>query len=144
MPRAPDLNEADTEAPELDVIVGIVSDPAARILIGQRPGGKHMAGHWECPGGKLERGEPPLAGLKRELYEELGIEVASAEPFIEHTHRYPERTVHLDIWWVLRYEGKAEPREGQSLRWVAPNELPQAPLLPADAPIVAAILQRLT
>jgi 8-oxo-dGTP diphosphatase len=143
MPRPPDLSEAGPEPETLDVIVGIVCDPAARILIGQRLAGKHMAGLWEFPGGKLEPGEPPLEGLKRELLEELGIVVATAEPFFEHTHRYPERTVRLDIWWILAYDGEVSPREGQRLRWVDSDELAAAPLLPADAPIVSAIRDRL-
>jgi len=144
MPRPPDLSEAGPELETLDVIVGIVCDPAARILIAERPGGKHMAGLWEFPGGKLEPGEPPAEGLRRELLEELGILVDRAEPFLEHVHHYPERTVRLDIWWVRAYDGTAEPREGQRLRWVTIDELERAPLLPADAPIVTAIRHRLS
>jgi 8-oxo-dGTP diphosphatase len=143
MPRAPELSEAGPDPEALDVIVGIVCDAAARILIAQRPDGKHMAGLWEFPGGKLEASEPPLEGLRRELREELGIVVDTAEPFLEHTHRYPERTVRLDIWWVLAYDGEVSPREGQRLRWVDSDELAVAALLPADAPIVSAIRDRL-
>ncbi|HUF74312.1 MAG TPA: NUDIX domain-containing protein [Gammaproteobacteria bacterium] len=143
MPRAPELSEAGAQVDALDVIVGIVRDSASRVLIGQRPEGKHMAGFWEFPGGKLLTGEPPLAGLKRELYEELGIVVGAAEPFLEQTHRYPERAVKLDIWWILDYAGEARSREGQRLRWVDGDELAEAPLLPADAPIVAAVRKRL-
>lgn len=44
----------------IHVMVGILRDPAGRVLIAERPPGKHMAGHWEFPGGKLEPGEPPL------------------------------------------------------------------------------------
>jgi 8-oxo-dGTP diphosphatase len=141
VPRATELSGAGAAA--LDVIVGIVRDSVSRVLIGQRPEGKHMAGFWEFPGGKLMPGEAPLAGLSRELHEEIGIKVTGAEPFMRYTHRYPERTVHLDIWWILDYQGKAEAREGQRLRWVAVNELGDAALLPADAPIAKAIAERL-
>ncbi len=48
-------------------------DLAGRVLIAQRPPGKHLAGGWEFPGGKLEPGEDRRAGLARELREELGI-----------------------------------------------------------------------
>jgi len=102
-----------------------------------------MAGSWEFPGGKLNPGESPLAGLKRELAEELGIEVERAEPFVEQVFQYPDRKVRLDVWWVLIYAGEAESREGQVLRWVDPAELSETPLLPADAPIVDAIRERL-
>ena len=127
----------------IDVVVGIVRDPRDRVLIGRRPAGKHMAGAWEFPGGKLQAGEPPLEGLKRELEEELGIIVDDADPFLERCHRYPDRRVHLDVWWVISYGGVARPLEGQILRWVDMTELADASLLPADAPIVAAICERL-
>ena len=120
----------------------MVPDPAGRILIGQRRGGTHMAGFWEFPGGKLKPGEVPFAGLQRELGEELGIEVLAAEPFVRHSHQYPDRHVRLDVWWVLDYRGLPESREGQALRWVSVHDLDAAALLPADAPIVAAIRQR--
>jgi 8-oxo-dGTP diphosphatase len=142
MPRTVELSE-DRVAEVLDVIVGIVCDTEGRVLIGQRPEGKHMAGHWEFPGGKLKAGETPLAGLQRELLEEVGIIAGLAEPFLRLTHRYSERTVRLDIWWVLGYEGEVTAREGQALRWVDLDELAAAPLLPADAPIVASIRRRL-
>lgn len=101
-----------------------------------------MAGYWEFPGGKLESGEAPLAGLKRELAEELGIQVEAAESFLEHGFQYPDRHVRLDVWWVLAYAGLPESREGQVLRWVDVADFDSVPLLPADAPIVAAIYQR--
>jgi 8-oxo-dGTP diphosphatase len=131
------------ERQPVDVIVGIVRDPADRILIGQRPDGKHMAGSWEFPGGKLEQGEPPVEGLRRELEEEVGIRVEMAEPLIEQRYSYPERDVRLDVWWVLSYSGQVHPRESQALRWVSAGELSTVALLPADAPIVTAIRQRL-
>jgi 8-oxo-dGTP diphosphatase len=143
VPRADQLSERAKATAVIDVIVGIVQDRAGRILIGRRPGGSHMAGSWEFPGGKLESGESPLAGLKRELAEELGIEVQAAESFVEQEYQYPDRHVRLDVWWVLAYQGRAESLEGQSLRWVDIDELDAAPLLPADAPIVAAIRERL-
>jgi 8-oxo-dGTP diphosphatase len=143
VPRATELSGAQADSDALDVIVGIVRDSVSRVLIGQRPEGKHMAGFWEFPGGKLMPGEAPLAGLRRELHEELGIVVAAAEPFFEQHHRYPERAVRLDIWWVLDYSGEARPREGQRLRWVDAAALAEAPLLPADAPVVDAVRRRL-
>ena len=142
MPRAVELTESQPSATVVDVIVGIVLNSAGEILIGQRLVGTHMAGLWEFPGGKLVPDETPFAGLKRELAEELGIRVEAAESFIEHQFRYPDRHVRLDVWWVLAYAGMPESREGQVLKWVAIAELDAVPLLPADAPIVAAIRKR--
>lgn len=127
----------------IDVIVGIVADNQGRILIGQRRDGTHMAGRWEFPGGKLLPGEEPVSGLKRELEEELGIRVQSAEPLLELDHDYPDRSVRLDVWWVVEYSGVAASGEGQALRWVDSDELGDAQLLPADGPIVTAIRERL-
>jgi len=127
----------------LEVVVGIVSDDAGRVLIGQRPAGKPMAGAWEFPGGKLEPDETALSGLKRELAEELGIEVQAAEPLLALEHRYPELSVHLDVWWVSSWSGPVVPHDGQALRWVEPERLEHAKLLPADGPIVAAVRARL-
>jgi 8-oxo-dGTP diphosphatase len=143
VPRTIELSEPAVRNDHIDVVVGIVQDPAGKILIGRRRDGTHMAGSWEFPGGKLESGESPLAGLKRELGEELGIRIQAAEAFVEQRFEYPDRHVRLDVWWVLTYQGQAESREGQQLRWVDVAELDAVSLLPADAPIVAAIRERL-
>lgn len=143
MPRAPELSAAKGDEPEIDVIVGILTDGEARVLITERPKGKHLAGAWEFPGGKLQPGEAPLAGLKRELAEELGIVVEDAEPFLTHGFRYPDRAVRLDVWWVRRFTGCAEGREGQRICWCDAEALTAAAMLPADAPLVARVIARL-
>jgi 8-oxo-dGTP diphosphatase len=98
-----------------------------------------MAGAWEFPGGKLEAGETRLAGLARELHEELGIQVLSARPLIRYKHVYPGLEVDLDVWCVQDWEGDIQSREGQDLRWCSPKELRTIGLLPADAPILDAL-----
>jgi 8-oxo-dGTP diphosphatase len=98
-----------------------------------------MAGSWEFPGGKLVAGEERIGALRRELAEELGIDVLEAKPLLELVHDYPEKRVLLDVWRVLRYRGEAEGREGQLLRWVAVDELAGLPLLEADGPIIEAL-----
>ena len=114
-------------------------DAAGRVLIAQRPEGKHLAGGWEFPGGKLEAGEERLAGLARELREELGITIETPRPLIRVRHAYPTREVLLDVWVVRRFAGEPQSLDGQALRWCAQDDLPAASLLPADKPIVAAL-----
>ena len=115
-------------------------DAQGRVLIAQRPAGKHLAGHWEFPGGKLERGEERRLGLARELREELGVVISGTpRPLIRLEHSYPDKRVHLDIFVVRRYQGEPQGREGQALRWVSQDELEGVELLPADGPIVAAL-----
>jgi len=66
----------------MHVMAGLIVDTDGLVLLAERPQGKHLAGFWEFPGGKLEPGESPLAVLARELREELGIELKSATPLI--------------------------------------------------------------
>jgi 8-oxo-dGTP diphosphatase len=120
----------------VEVVVGLIGDGAGRWLVNCRPPGTPLAGAWEFPGGKLEPGEAPLAGLKRELAEELGVDVLEAQPLLELIHDYPDKRVRLDVWRVLRYRGAAVAREGQPLRWVTVEECRALNLLEADWPIV--------
>jgi mutator protein MutT len=124
----------------IKVVAAAVIDAQGRVLIAQRPSGKHLAGCWEFPGGKLEAGEERRAGLARELREELGINVTGTpRPLIRLEHSYPDKHVHLDIWVVHQYQGEARGLEGQPVRWVSQEELQTVRLLPADGPIVAAL-----
>jgi 8-oxo-dGTP diphosphatase len=123
----------------IHVVAAVVIDAEGRVLIAQRPKKSHLAGGWEFPGGKLEPGEERLAGLSRELLEEIGITIAEPRPLIRVRHAYPSREVLLDVWVVKRYTGVAKGLEGQALRWCAQQDLASADLLPADKPIVAAL-----
>ena len=97
----------------VDVVVGLIGDSSGRWLVNCRPPGAPLAGSWEFPGGKKEPGEAALAALKRELDEELGIEVLEAEPVLVLEHDYPDKRVRLDVWHVLRYRGEARAREAR-------------------------------
>lgn len=121
------------------VVAGALFDATGRVLIAQRPAGKHMAGGWEFPGGKLEQGEARFAGLQRELREELGIEAHSGEPLICYEHAYPGRRVRLDLWLVTRFSGEPQSRDGQALRWVELKDLDKVGLLEADKPMIPAL-----
>ena len=121
------------------VVAGALFDARGRVLIAQRPAGKHMAGGWEFPGGKLELDEEPLAGLQRELREELGVEVQAAERLIAYEHTFADRRVFLDLWLVSSYTGEARSLEEQPLQWVALEDLDKVGLLEADAPMIPAL-----
>jgi 8-oxo-dGTP diphosphatase len=133
------LSTADKRAP-VHVVAGVLNDAAGRVLLAQRPAGKHLAGSWEFPGGKLEAGEDRLEGLKRELLEELGVILQSARPLIRLRHSYPDREIDLDVWLITAYRGEPAGQESQSLRWCPRDELRHAGLLPADRPVVDALL----
>jgi 8-oxo-dGTP diphosphatase len=121
------------------VVAGVVKDNAGRILVAQRPAGKHLAGFWEFPGGKSDPGEVPFDALRRELAEEIGVEVHSAEPLIAVPWSYPEKRIVLDAWIVSAYTGVAHAREDQPLRWVDMDELAHLPMPAADAPVIRAL-----
>jgi 8-oxo-dGTP diphosphatase len=120
-------------------MAGAVFDQEGRVLIAQRPPGKHMAGGWEFPGGKLALGETPFDGLQRELREEIGIEVVTATPLIAYRHDYVERAVFLDLWHVTEFSGTPRSVEGQPLRFVEVHELDRVGLLEADRPMIPAL-----
>jgi 8-oxo-dGTP diphosphatase len=126
----------------IHVMAGALFDGEGRVLIAQRPAGKHMAGGWEFPGGKLEAGEDRYEGLRRELSEEIGIDVRAASPLISYEHAFDDRSVFLDLWHVTSYDGDARSLEGQSLRWVRVDELEAMGLLEADRPMIP-VLQAL-
>jgi mutator protein MutT len=127
--------------PQIHVVAAAIQDAGGQILIAQRPTGKHMAGAWEFPGGKLESGEAPLEALARELREELGIEIGPGphRPVRRISHSYPDRDVLIDVWRVREFGGTPRGLDAQALRWCTPDELERAELLPADKPIVASL-----
>jgi len=114
-------------------------DVDGRVLIGQRPAGKALAGLWEFPGGKIEPGETPEACLIRELDEELGISVTHAclAPFVFASHAYPTFHLLMPLFLCRRWEGVVAAREHAALAWARPDKLADYPMPPADAPLVA-------
>jgi 8-oxo-dGTP diphosphatase len=123
----------------IHVVAGIIRDDSGRVLVAQRPAGKHLAGFWEFPGGKSDPGEQPFDALRRELAEEIGIVVDAARPLISVPWSYPEKRIVLDAWIVDAYTGVVHAREDQPLRWVEYDELERLSLPPADMPIVNAL-----
>ncbi len=126
--------------PVVHVAVGVVIDTSDRILVAQRPQHLHQGGLWEFPGGKVEAGELVTDALKRELREELAIEVIDAEPLIEIEHDYGDREVLLDVWRVTAFRGEPHGREGQSWRWVARGDLESLEFPAANIAIIEALI----
>lgn len=123
------------------VVVGVI-EYEGRLLLTRRPAGTHLAGLWELPGGKLEPGESPDDGLRRELREELGAEVTSLEPIVFSHHRYPEREVLLLSYRCSVAVPPTESPEGLELRWATLDEIDTLPFPPANAPLLAALRRR--
>jgi len=130
----------------MHVVAGVLVDASGRILIAQRPPGKHLAGMWEFPGGKLEPGETPMAALERELDEELGIAVdpSTFEALIRVPWRYGDREMLLEAVLVRGWKGEPQALDAATLAWHEPAAVAPALLAPADRPALAELLAAAT
>ena len=113
-------------------------DTDGRILIAQRPEGKSLAGMWEFPGGKVEKGETPEQALIRELNEELGIETKETclAPLTFASYSYEKFHLLMPLYICRRFWGVPQPKEGQTLKWVKARNLRDYDMPPADEPLI--------
>ncbi len=122
------------------VLVSAVAliDIGGRVLLAQRPEGKPMAGLWEFPGGKVEKGETPEHALIRELSEELGIDTWASclAPLTFASHSYDDFHLLMPLFACRKWNGTPRAQEGQTLRWVRPNEMREYPMPAADIPLI--------
>jgi 8-oxo-dGTP diphosphatase len=121
------------------VAAGVLTDASGRVLLARRTSGRDLAGAWEFPGGKIERNETPEQALKRELKEELGIDVLAAEPLMSIPQHNASKSIKLDVFRVTKYTGQPRGLEKQALAWVPNNKLGSYPMPSADLPVVAAL-----
>jgi 8-oxo-dGTP diphosphatase len=123
----------------VEVAAAVIERADGSFLLAKRPAGKVYAGYWEFPGGKVEAGERPDIALARELDEELGIQVQRAYPWLTRMYRYPHATVRLNFFRVRRWSGEPRPLEDQAIAWQRPGAPAAMPMLPANAPVLAAL-----
>ena len=115
-----------------------------RVLIAQRPAGKHLALKWEFPGGKVEPGEESADALVREIREELGCEVAVTEALPSVVHRYERGEIELIPFICKLAIGSSEPHphEHTAVEWPRVSDLRSYDLAEADLPVVSLLEQR--
>ena len=137
---------SEINRPVTEVAAGILLDQSGRYLLGQRPEGKPYAGYWEVPGGKIEKGESVFEALKRELQEELGIDIHASEELTILEYDYPHAYVRLHVSIIREWIGTPKGCEGQSLSWqLLSSEKPSVkPLLPAAWPMLDRLKALLT
>jgi 8-oxo-dGTP diphosphatase len=126
----------------ITVAAAAIYDADGRVLIAQHMKPK-WRGYWEFPGGKVEERETPEAALVRELKEELDITtcIPCLQPlgFASHTYADIGHVIIL-LYGVRQWQGSITPLEGQPLQWVFPADLRTKNLLPADGPLIHALI----
>lgn len=119
------------------VVAGLIEDDQGRLLACRRPEGKHLAGKWEFPGGKIEAGESPARALVRELQEELAVTVDVGKALTPVVHDYGRGPIELIPLRCRIASGCLHAREHSELRWCTAEELTRLDLAAADLPILA-------
>ena len=112
-----------------------------RFLICQRPAHKARGLLWEFVGGKVEPGETKAQALVRECREELAVEVAVGDIFLEVTHTYPDITVHLTLFHASIVQGVPQKLEHNDIRYITVDEIPKYEFCPADEVILQKLRQ---
>ena len=110
-----------------------------RFLICQRPAHKARGLLWEFVGGKQEPGESLQEALQRECREELAIEIAVGEKFMDVMHDYPDLLVHLTLFNAVITQGPPKLLEHNDLRFILPSEIEHFAFCPADEEILKEI-----
>ncbi|MBI4193913.1 MAG: Nudix family hydrolase [Betaproteobacteria bacterium] len=123
----------------LEVAAAVVLRDDGRFLLAQRPPGKVYAGYWEFPGGKIEDGESAEHALRRELHEELGIDVERAYPWITRDYDYAHAAVRLRFFRVVAWRGEPHGKEDQRFSWESAPAVTVSPLLPANGSVLRAL-----
>ena len=112
-----------------------------RFMICQRPAHKARGMLWEFVGGKVETGESKEQALVRECREELAVEVAVGDIFLEVTHTYPDITVHLTLFHASIVQGVPQKLEHNDIRYITVDEIPKYEFCPADEVILQKLRQ---
>ena len=123
----------------VQVAVAAIRNACGEYLISLRPDHAHQGGLWEFPGGKFEPGEGLEQALARELREELAIRVRRFRPLITIDHDYGDKRVCLHVCLVDAFDGEPRSPQGQPLRWVPVQSLPDYEFPAANRPIVTAL-----
>lgn len=127
----------------IPVVTGLIRK-GNLVLVGQRPEGYTLAGQWEFPGGKIEAYETPEQALKRELQEELAIDVEVGPLKFSSTHSYGEVSIILLFYEVHFWKGEPKPVHHTELKWVEPAKLKDLNIPEANHRILPTLVKILT
>ena len=127
--------------PTIQVSAAVIEEQG-QYLITQRGEGGHLPGYWEFPGGKREAGESLEECLHREIREELGLVISRLILFQALVHEYADHIAELHFFCASIAHGRPRPLGCAAWRWVPAKELTAYQFPPADAPIIAKILDK--
>ena len=137
------MTEARAPLPHKQIGVGIVWNEQNQVLIDRRPQTGLLGGLWEFPGGKIEPGESVEDCIRRELQEELAIEVEVGQHLITINHTYTHFKVTLNVFHCRHLQGQPQPIECDEVRWVDVSALDQFPFPKANIQIIDALKAQL-
>jgi mutator protein MutT len=135
------MEKAAVPIPHKFVGVAAIWNDRGQILIDRRRQEGSMGGLWEFPGGKLEPGETVEECIKREIQEELGIEIEVGQHLITIDHTYDRLRVTLTVHHCRHLTGIPQPIECDEVRWVTLDELDLFPFPKANVTIITALRQ---
>ncbi len=133
------MSESRAPIPHKQIGVAVIWNDQGYILIDRRKQSGLLGGLWEFPGGKLEPGETVEECIRREIQEELGIEVAVGDRLISVNHTYSHFRVTLEVHHCQHVGGEPQPIECDEVRWVTLTEIDQFPFPAANVQIIEAL-----
>jgi A/G-specific adenine glycosylase len=135
------MREISSPLPHKNIGVAVIWNEQGQILIDRRRPEGLLGGLWEFPGGKIERGETVEECIKREILEELAIEIEVGDRLISIDHAYSHFRVTLTVHHCRYLTGIPQPLECDEIRWVTLDEIDQFPFPKANSQIIAALRQ---
>lgn len=124
----------------LDVTCAIIERDDGKVLAALRGAGMHLEGMWEFPGGKLKDGEAPEDCVRREVMEELSLNIKPVRPLSPSLHHYAAKSVRLVPYVCKLLGGEMSLREHARAIWLEPEELGSIAWCPADLPVLGEYL----
>ena len=136
------MTEAKKPVPHKHIGVAVITDAQGKILIDRRKQEGLLGGLWEFPGGKIEPGESAEDCVKREIKEELGIEIEVGSRLITIDHAYTHFKVTLNVFNCTHLSGTPQPLESDEVKWVTLDEIDEYPFPKANSQIIDALKQQ--
>jgi 8-oxo-dGTP diphosphatase len=123
------------------IVAAAIIQREEKFLLSKRKPESDLGGFWEFPGGKTEPGETLEACLRREVKEELGIEISEPQLFHSLRHQYPEKKVELHFFTCSILQGQPQALDCAEIAWVHKHELISYQFPPADIPVIKKLVQ---